>query len=266
MKLTLLGTGNAMVTECYNTCFVLEDEGGIFLVDGGGGNTILRQLKLAGYELKDIKEIFLTHKHVDHFMGIVWLVRIIAQNMHKGKIDGEVNLYGHKEVLDLVRNVADLLLEKKQTKYLDSRIHLVEVQDEEERMICGHKVTFFDIRSTKAKQFAFRMELGDGKVLACCGDEPYYEHEKKYCENADWLLHEAFCLDSQADVFDPYGRSHCTVKDACETAEKLNAKNLVIYHTEDRNIRNRKVLYTEEGQQYYHGNIVVPDDLEVIEL
>ncbi len=27
MKLTMLGTGNALVTECYNTCFVIEDEG-----------------------------------------------------------------------------------------------------------------------------------------------------------------------------------------------------------------------------------------------
>lgn len=25
MNITMLGTGNAMVTECYNTCFVLED-------------------------------------------------------------------------------------------------------------------------------------------------------------------------------------------------------------------------------------------------
>ena len=28
MKLTMLGTGNALVTECYNTCFVLSDEYG----------------------------------------------------------------------------------------------------------------------------------------------------------------------------------------------------------------------------------------------
>jgi len=25
MKLTMLGTGNALVTECYNTCFVIEE-------------------------------------------------------------------------------------------------------------------------------------------------------------------------------------------------------------------------------------------------
>ena len=34
MKLTMLGTGNALVTECYNTCFVLEDGGGRLMVDG----------------------------------------------------------------------------------------------------------------------------------------------------------------------------------------------------------------------------------------
>mgnify|MGYP000606742981 CR=1 FL=1 len=45
MKLTILGTGNAMVTKCYNTCFAIENDGHYFLVDGGGGNTIMKQLK-----------------------------------------------------------------------------------------------------------------------------------------------------------------------------------------------------------------------------
>ena len=41
MKLTMLGTGNALVTECYNTCFVLSDEYGHFLVDSGGYGIIM---------------------------------------------------------------------------------------------------------------------------------------------------------------------------------------------------------------------------------
>ena len=52
MKLTLLGTGNALVTECYNTCFVVEEKEEYFMVDGGGGNTVLRQLKEAGIDWK----------------------------------------------------------------------------------------------------------------------------------------------------------------------------------------------------------------------
>lgn len=45
MKLTMLGTGNALVTKIYNTCFVLEDNHQYFMVDAGGGNQILTQLK-----------------------------------------------------------------------------------------------------------------------------------------------------------------------------------------------------------------------------
>ena len=35
-------------------------------------------------------------------------------------------------------------------------------------------------------------------------------------------------LYSQRDVFDPYEKHHSTVKDACELAEKLNVKNLLL--------------------------------------
>lgn len=267
MKLTMLGTGHALVTKCYNTCFTLEDEGRIFLVDGGGGNTILRQLKLAGIDLKDIKDIFITHRHVDHITGIIWLVRVIGQQMTSGAIpESDVRIYGHGEVLGMIDTISRMLLSKKSTGQIGKRIHLVEVQDGESREICGHKTTFFDVQSTKAKQYGFAMEIGENRILACCGDEPYYPHERKYCEHADWLLHEAFCLDSQADLFKPYGHQHCTVKDACEAAEELQVKNLLLYHTEDENIRDRTELYTKEGKQYYHGNLWVPEDLEVIEL
>ena len=34
----MLGTGNAMVTRCYNTCFVLRNQEDCLLVDAGGGN------------------------------------------------------------------------------------------------------------------------------------------------------------------------------------------------------------------------------------
>ena len=81
MKLTMLGTGNALVTECYNTCFVLEENEKYFMVDGGGGSAILHQLKHAGFNWMDMREIFITHKHIDHLTGIIWMIRMICQNM-----------------------------------------------------------------------------------------------------------------------------------------------------------------------------------------
>ena len=55
MKLTMLGTGNALVTEYYNTCFVISDKNQHFMVDGGGGNRY-NLLKLLIYSELMIKE------------------------------------------------------------------------------------------------------------------------------------------------------------------------------------------------------------------
>ena len=266
MKLTMLGTGNALVTECFNTCFILEDKGQCFMIDGGGGNLLLRQIKYAGYNWMDIRHIFVTHKHIDHLLGIVWMVRMICQYMKGGKYNGDAYIYSHAEVLNLIRNMAKQLISEKASYFIDKRLHLIEVHDGETLNIIDHEVTFFDIHSTKAKQYGFCMRMEDEKRLICCGDEPYSEFEHAYAENCEWMLHEAFCLYSQRDIFNPYEKHHSTVKDACVQAEKLGVRNLILYHTEDKSITERKKLYMDEGKQYYHGNLFVPDDLESIDL
>lgn len=266
MKLTMLGTGEAIVTECYNTCFILHEESDCFMVDGGGGIEILRQLKYAGFDWRDIKEIFVTHRHTDHLFGVIWLVRVIGQAMRNGEYEGEVNIYSHEEVIFLIKDMAGKLFSPKETQYIGNRIHLIVVSDGEKRIINGHNITFFDIHSSKAKQFGFCMELDGGEKLTCCGDEPYNPYEEKYVKNSKWLLHEAFCLYGEADIFRPYEISHSTVKDACELAEEMNIQNLLLYHTEDKNITERKKLYLKEGKKYYTGNLYIPDDLETLDI
>lgn len=266
MKLTMLGTGHALVKECYNTCFVIEDNQKYFMIDGGGGNAVLHQLQNAGFDWMDMREIFVPHKHIDHLLGIIWMIRMICQSMNHSVYQGEANIYGHEEVISLIRDMAGNLLLPQETRFIGNRLHLITVNDGEKRVIIGKTVTFFDIGSSKAKQFGFCMELDNRKKLTCCGDEPYNPCEEKYVKDCEWLLHEAFRLYSQADIFEPYEKHHSTVKDACKLAEKLNIANLILYHTEDKNIKNRKALYTEEGKQFFSGNLYIPNDLEVIVL
>lgn len=262
MTLTILGTGNAVTTECYNTCFVLHESNQYFLVDGGGGSQILHQLKHTGIDWKKIRTIFVTHKHLDHITGIIWMIRMICQSMKQGEYEGEAVIYAHDEVTTLLQDFSEKLLQKKDTEFIGKRLHLIPMTDGESKEILNKKVTFFDIQSTKARQFGFCMELGNGEKFTCCGDEPYHPCEEKYAKNSTWLLHEAFCLSSQAEIFHPYEKHHSTVKDACELAEKLHVKNLLLYHTEDKNIAHRKELYGSEGRNYFYGNLLIPDDLE----
>ena len=53
-KITMLGTGNATVSQIYNTCFVLQTPSTLMLVDAGGGNGILSQLKKVNVQISDI--------------------------------------------------------------------------------------------------------------------------------------------------------------------------------------------------------------------
>ena len=266
MKLTILGTGNAIVTECYNTCFVISDENQHFLVDGGGGNTLLSRLKNAGISFKDIHDIFVTHKHIDHLLGIIWIIRLVLQGKARKVHEGDVRIFAPKEVIDILVDLSMKLFNTKEVYYINNGLYFIEVDDKDTKTIIGKEVTFFDIHSSKDLQYGFSMKLDDTDVLTCLGDEPYNDTEYEYVKNAKWLLHEAFCLYSEADIFKPYEKHHSTAKDACVLATEMNVKNIVLYHTEDKTIRQRKELYTKEGQEYFDGNIYVPDDLDVIEL
>ena len=164
----------------------------------------------------NIRHIFVTHKHIDHLLGIIWMVRMICQFMAHGDYEGDAYIYSHKEVLDLIRDIAKNLLRKKESDYIGKRLHLIEVIDGETLDIIGHKTTFFDIKSTKAKQFGFCINIENEKKLTCCGDEQLTDECKKHAMKCDWLMHEAFCLYSERDIFDPYEKHHSTVKDACE--------------------------------------------------
>lgn len=66
-------------------------------------------------------------------------------------------------------------------KYIDDRLHMVVVEDGEEREIIGKKVTFFRYSLYKGKQFGFCMRLDEDEKLTCCGDESYNELEAEVC-------------------------------------------------------------------------------------
>lgn len=266
MKLTILGTGNATVTDYYNTCFVLSQDDRHFLVDAGGGNQILGLLKKHGIPLGQIHDIFVTHAHLDHVIGVLWLIRMIGQQMNQGKYEGELRIYCHSGLVSAITQMAGLTIQEKVTRHLGGRIRFISLEDGDRAEIIGGQAVFFDIHSTKARQFGFTFTTPEGIRLGCCGDEPYREEEGKYIRGCDWLMHEAFCLYGEADKFKPYEKHHSTVKDACELAETMQIPNLILYHTEETHGDQRKALYCQEGRKFYSGNLYVPRDGECFEI
>lgn len=272
MKLTILGAGNALAVDLYNTCFALTEKNvttgatETFLVDAGGGNGILRQLRQANIDYKSISTLFVTHPHTDHILGAIWVIRMIAQDMTWGKYQGNLQVYGNAAVISFLKHCYLKLIRAKEQPFLGTRIFLNTVKAGDSLEIFGRPLTFFDLHSTKAPQFGFTYYYDEYKKLTCCGDEPLTPINYQYAENSEWLFHEAFCLYAERDIFDPYEKQHSTVKDACQLAQQLKVQNLLLYHTEETHGAERQALYTAEARQYFQGNIFVPNDLEYFEL
>jgi len=121
-RLILLGTGNAMVTKCYNTCFALKNDKGVFLVDAGGGNGIMVQLEKAGISFTEIHDMFVTHGHTDHVLGVIWVIRNIAMLMNKGKYSGNFIIYCHDELVKTLTLFCELTLPDKFVRLIGDRM------------------------------------------------------------------------------------------------------------------------------------------------
>ncbi len=263
----MLGTGHAAVTRCYNTCFALRDGSDFFLVDAGGGNEILRRLDAAGLELSHLRGMFVTHAHSDHILGAVWILRMMDGLLKKSPPEEPFRIWGHDEVQSDLRWFCEQLLSNggKPFGYGAGNIKLTEVRDGEQFTCMGMSFTAFDINSTKKKQFGFRAEI-DGRRLVCLGDEPCSPGCREQAGNADLLMSEAFCLERDESRFQAHKKSHSTAIEAAETAVSLGARALLLYHTEDTDLEHRKENYQREAARVFSGRIIVPDDMETVEI
>ncbi|MBR3472137.1 MAG: MBL fold metallo-hydrolase [Prevotella sp.] len=258
--ITMLGTGNALATRCYNTCFTLHGARGVLLVDAGGGNGILTQLEKAGIRREDITDLFVTHAHTDHLLGCIWIMRMALQFRYP------LRVWSHKKVLDLLTSICRQILPQKEAEDIGNLVTMHCLDDGDRFEAGGFPMQCFDIHSTKERQFGFAALLTDGARLCCLGDEPFSPQCRQYAESADWLMSEAFCLYEDRDRFQPYEKHHSTVLDAARLAEELRVRNLILYHTEDQTLDTRRARYMIEAKTAFSGQVFVPYDLESINL
>lgn len=263
--LHILGTGTAMVTKYINSSLMLENEQGLFLIDGTGGTEILKIFERSSFDWTNLKAAYLSHEHTDHILGMVWVVRVIAFMMNLGQYENEFVIYGNEVALGKLLRICQMVLQKSEVARLEKDIRFQKVQNRQEVKLMDYSFTFYDILSTKAPQFGFHLVYEGGKRLMYMGDEPYRGDADDLIENSDWLISEAYCLYKDRDWLTPYKYHHGTVREAAEIAKKFRVKNLLLWHTEDSTEPSlRKSSYSAEAREYYSGNIFVPDDGEVL--
>lgn len=102
-KITMLGTGNGGTINLYNTCFVIQNEQGVFLVDTGGSIEIIKRLKQANIKLEEIRNIFISHSHTDHILGLIWMFKKMSRMAMHGEIKEKINIYCNDVVYEAIK-------------------------------------------------------------------------------------------------------------------------------------------------------------------
>ena len=263
-QLTVLGTGYAVATKCYTTCFTVSDGQEHFMIDTGGGSGVLTNLEKLGISYNQVHHIFLSHCHTDHVMGAVWMLRMIGQSMGKGVYEGDLHVYCHKDVAEGLLQMCRFMLSPRLLPLFGERIIFHCLTDGMTFEINGRTTTFFDAHGHKEIQYGVKIELLNGKTITYLGDEPFNPVCEQYAKGVDYLMHEALCLEAEENIYHPHRISHSTVKDAAEWAVQLQVSNLILHHTEDKALATRKERYTAEAGQYYSGKVFMPDDLDII--
>lgn len=237
-KIIFLGTGNAMATDRYNTCFIIQlknmNKNMNILIDCGGGHEILRQFKENNVTIKQIDAIFITHSHADHIFGIPFLFRNMIEEQKKIKV------ICTKEVKGVVEQLINLDI----PNYFEKNIQLLDfLLVNENQYYCG-----FNFFPVNRKQHGFILET-EGKRIAFTGDTPCNKNTIQKIKDCDILIHEAFC--SHKDNIQIRG-NHSTIQNAINVFKKVEAKELFIVH------------YNKDLSRFNSDKIRIIKDKEVV--
>ena len=164
-----------------------------FLVDAGGGNGISAAAEKGGCRSQDRSDPLCDPPALTTSSGCSGSCAPSVRPSKRKTIPERSRFMQTMRRRGLGRDMSRRLLRRMISPAFSGHVSFEAVGDGEKRKILGREVTFFDIRSTKAKQSGFCMRMENGKKLTYCGDEPCQKDTEPHAEGADLsLIHEAF--------------------------------------------------------------------------
>ncbi|TWT96851.1 Ribonuclease BN [Botrimarina colliarenosi] len=220
LSVELLGSGGYHPSERRQTACVLLPEIGLMLDAGTGAFRVLARVA-AGALRADRLDIVLTHAHLDHIVGLTYLIGLACEGRPI-----ETVIHATTATLDAVH--AHLLAP---ALFPIAPVTRFETLGGSLTLAGGATVTTFPL-DHPGGSLGLRVEAR-GKSLAYVTDTlPVTPATLDRIHGVDLLMHEAYFDASQRRLADDSG--HCTAADAAHAAAAAHAKRLVMMHLDPR--------------------------------
>ena len=271
--LTLLGThgGSRMVKMRAAPSQVIVINKQLYVVDCGSG--VGRQLAFAGYNLKDLKSVFITHHHNDHNLDYGTILNLSISAGLKTK----VNTYGPVPLQKMTEQFLEMYeyTDKQSPFPMPSLKDLVVphevapgfvMEDENVKVSCARVV-----HPPCKNPYAFRFDTKD-RSITISGDTAPSSDLIKLAKGSDVLVHEVYYkpfiemlsarLPQYKGLIKWFPTSHTDVEQTGKIAHEAEVKTLVLSHiVPGDNPKVTDEMWLEGASKHFKGTIIMGRDL-----
>lgn len=299
LRIIFLGTGGSWPTVKRNVSSIAIKRGReIVLFDCGEGTQ--RQFQRSNLSYMQIKKIFITHYHGDHFLGLPGLIQTMQLNDRKDSL----HVYGPKGITSLISSILNLGYFKP-----GYPIYAHEVKNNDVLQFDGYHIKVLSVdhgvpavaycfeeemrpgRFNKSKalelgvpegplfgklQRGYSVTLNDGRTITpdmvlgparpgrkivISGDTRPSEKMVSFARYADALIHEATFTSDLSNISYEYG--HTTAEEAAKIAKEAEVERLFLIHISPRYLDNN--ILEMEARKIFPDTLV-PKDLQEIDI
>jgi ribonuclease Z len=277
LTVVLLGTGSPEpATDRFGPGTLVEAGNQRLLFDAGRG--VSQRLWQLPVRLGDINDVFLTHLHSDHTVGLpdFWLTSWLQSPF--GRRSSPLRVWGPPGTAALVKGLREAYAADVGARTMagipDSAV-AIEGRDIEEGVLydrAGVRVTGFrvDHGNPPIPAFGYRIDYG-GRSIVISGDTRFSENLIRFARGADVLIHEVMAAFPEAQGSPAVNRilsSHTSPEDAGRVFAAVNPKLAIYTHVSLVSVPERRASLLEtllpRTRSNYSRRVVIGEDLMTV--
>ncbi|MBM3777585.1 MAG: MBL fold metallo-hydrolase [Acidimicrobiia bacterium] len=291
-RLVTLGTagGPLPTANRAQASNLLTVDGKPYLIDAGDG--VLRRIVQSGANFREIDQIFITHPHSDHMLGLATVLVIGWEYQHRGPIE----IYGPPGTEAIVAGAIQYATINFLTCWTEGKRTPMEDVFHARDVTPG--VVFTDDRVTvtavenshfqfpegtpaygKAASYSYRFDTPDRSIVFT-GDTGPSEAVTALAQGVDLLVSEVLDANDAIEMRKRNGswqemseetranwvkhleEEHMRPEQVARMAAAAGVKTLIFSHVPPTGPGDRFERYVEEAQRFFSGPIIVAEDLQ----
>ncbi len=283
-EIIFLGTSAGVPSPTRSMpCLGIKVNGELLLFDVG--ECCQRNMMKYKVGYGSVRNIFISHLHLDHFLGIFGLIETLRMTVDPEQLNifapaGFRNLLINDwEFLRIKRIKQGLLYKNKdvsviafKTKHTEKSYGFVIEEEDRIKFIkekaekLGVKGPLYSLIKEKGEieVEGKKVSLGEisykvkGRKIVYTSDTMYSENTIKFAKDADVLIHEAtFSKELKEQAKET---KHSTTEDAAKIAKKANVKCLILNHISARYKEEELRELEKEAKEIFEGKVLIAYD------